>query len=102
MINYKVCMIKIMVVLILFCSSTLSISAQEWKWAKTIGEPDGTFHASGMAKLSNNEIAVLGIFTSPSIQIGNVILEGTPRYNPFVSIIDKAGNFKNSITFGGG
>ena len=78
---------KILFVLILFCSSTLSISAQDWNWARSIGEPAGAFGVLGMSKLSNDEIAILGYAFDSTIQIENDILDEAES-NTLVFIID--------------
>ena len=82
--------LKMMVVMILFCTSTLSISAQEWNWAKSFGQPDTNSMISGMSKLSNNDIAVLSYTPNASI----FAVSGS---NLFISIIDKEGNLKKDI-----
>jgi hypothetical protein len=68
--------------------------SQEWNWAKNFGESIEASKIKEMAKLSNNEIAVLGFTQQQSFF-------GETGSNPFVSIVDTKGNLKNSITFDG-
>ncbi len=68
--------------------------SQEWNWAKNINQAEEAFVGKGMAKLSNHEIAIIGYTPNPAYYIET----GT---NPRISIIDKDGNEKNAINFGG-
>ena len=70
------------------------VNSQEWKWAKGFGESIEASKIKEMAKISNNEIAVLGFTQKQS-------LFGETGSNPFVSIVDIKGNLKNSIIFDG-
>lgn len=77
------------------------LKAQNWNWAKSIGESNGNFNIKSISQYQNNEILVLGEFDIPKLVFGADTLKSNGNQDFFVAVSDNELNFKWIKNYGG-
>ncbi len=86
-------------VLLLF--SSLSLHAQSWSWAKSLGSPNNSTTVKTLRPYTGKRALVSGSFAAPSLSLGAQTLANAGQDDGYAAIVDETGQYSWAARFGG-
>lgn len=79
----------------------LSIQAQAWKWAHSLGAPDNSTAIKTIRPYTGTSVLLSGSFAAPTLTVGSQTLNNAGQDDGFVAIANDGGQYAWAARFGG-
>lgn len=76
-------------------------SAQEWQWAKSLGDTTGNTMINALNRHYDQNILIAGQYDCKTLQLGDFTLNNKGRNDIFIAVGDPSGNVLWAQSFGG-